>query len=1186
MMLKKAICLCIYWMVAGSTHAAGIADHKPDAILFDDFSATSGTSDCRKINKANPEDSCQYIKYDGMSFLKLSGQANATYGNVDWARICRGGELSFDFKFDFDPVGDKRVGGRLRNQILATIEVADAGSLMVYWVKEGDLVVLLENSEGESVASLRTKLTLRKNELKSFRLTWGNGVLLWVDDEMVKGIRLSEGWEGFEACSNHQASLRIGADENDSVINCFSIAGLSLVKNELQGQVDSRPPSTIDISYIPAELRKYYAPGDNFLSYPDYPLEGDSAELSSSVLQRIRLTFIDPHVFKTIEQAREGVKFLKNQGFNALISEYSRYLMRDGESVDGADAHHILRTEKFKELLRTNRLVAQAAHENGMKYYQHLTYGILDDGLAKKHPEWVIKNLVSGKIEKNRYKVFAACPSNDDFFRVWAKRFERLMRESNSDGAMVDEIQFFSYDECGCDSCMRKFKEETGLELPKNRKNWLLDVSDTLYKKWVVWRKNMVLSRAKDVTGIIKKCNPDGICLVYDANPMDLSIKMQYGSARYDDKPFYAQSIGQECEPPMSKGYGHLNHYYLHSILYEMKYNQAVARKTGNAYWTLFYGKRGGSKQQSGWNVRDWLLSLAAGSRSWYLQYYPEMQKPQLAWEKRHEVLFPHLSTYTPVSIPVSVSSQTWVPTVEGHPGNLVGFSSLCTAMQDSHIPHRLITEYDLDSGAFIKDTELLFGMNLTALSTGAIKSIHRFVEQGGTVVLSGESSMYDEMGNKHEDFGLSELIGAHYAGSVESSKYFAIDETNNVTGDFTGELQSGNGFVRVKSISPDVKVSGYIVDSNNKRHPGILSRRYGKGKVVYFAGYPDAKYFIGHGYRLNRIEVNKLWQDKRDRKYLSLLSKMVHQLVPDLTMQIENLPRRIFTEVYRQDTPEINGYQVHLLNLLDAKLQTGFIDPPPPLEFPSVKDHLPNKNKPIKIKVKCAGIKGVFMITPDFDRIVELPFEQSGEFTQVELPYFYRYAMLYFVQDGIDVINRLAGDDFADAIPPCKSIGKYGQEYPPVGKYNPDDVVFFADSKNFQGGHLYDRPSVWPMVHRYVAGKGSGEGEDVVTFNFDLEEVDGPLTVEICAKNNNSPINAPMSLRLNGRKVPFWKNEFPPFDQWAVRKIVLPSMRLKAGKNKLVFENHGQGQGPFLQSPWFAINFIRIMPAAGEGER
>ena len=1173
-MLKKIIYFCIYGITVSSLHAIDVTDHKQGTILFDDFSVETATSAYRKINQVKQEDSYQYIERNGIRFLELSGQANVTYENIDWKKIRQGGELSFDFIFNFTPESDQRINDKLRNQLLVTITIQNKGSLMIYWVKEGDLVVLFKDNQKKNIAHLRTKLLLSKNEPISFKLTWGNGVLLWIDNKIMKGLRLSEEWKGFAENSKCQANLRIGASENDSVINCFSIANLALISNEPEKQIDSISPSTIDISYIPDELKKYYTPADKNLSYPDYPLEQDSMVKPSSnplASQRMRLVHIEPHVLKTIEQARQGVRFLKTQGFNALISEHSRYLMRDVESVDN-DEFHIFKTQRFNELVRNNRLVAQAAHENGMKFYLHLTYNMIDDELARQHPEWLIKDLVTGEIERNRYKTFAACASNDDFFKVWSQRFKRLMHESNTDGAMVDEVQCYSPKECGCDWCMKKFKQKTGLELPVDRKDWILNISDPVYRQWVIWRKNELLARNMDITSIVKECNPEAVGLVYGANPTDLSVKMFYGGTRFDERHLFAQSIGQECEPPMSKGYGHLSHYYLHSIIYEMKYNQAVARKTGNGYWTLFYGARAGSKHQPGWNVRAWLMALSQGSGIWYLQYYPWLQKPQLAWEKKHQALLPHLLPYTSVTIPVSVSSQTWVPKVEGHPGNLVSFSSTCTAMQDSHIPHRLITEYDLDSGEFLKDTQLLLAMNLTALSTEAIKSISRFVKQGGTVVLSGESSMYNKLGNKRKDFGLSELIGAHYAESVASSKLFVIDKPNDITGDFIGKLKPTYGFVRVKSISPDVKIAGYIVDSDNKQHPAILSRKYGKGRVIYFAGYPDAKYFIGHGYNLNRIEVNKLWQDKRDRKYLALLSKMVHQLVPDLTMQIENLPRRILAEIHKQDTPEIKGYQVHLLNLLDTKLQTGFIDPPPPLRFPSVKDNLPDKNKPIKIKVKSTGIKGVFMITPDFDKIVKIPFEQSDGFTQIELPYFYRYAMLYFVQDGIDVINKLAGDNLVDVIPPCKSIGEYGQEYPPVGKYNPDDAVFFADSENFQGGHLYDRPSVWPMIRRYVVGKSSGE--DIVTFNFDLKEIDGPLAIDICAKNNNSSIKAPMSLSLNGTKLTSWKNNFP-YNNWAVKRVMLPANILKSGENKLMFENHGQEA--LLRAPWFGINFIRI---------
>jgi hypothetical protein len=55
-------------------------------------------------------------------------------------------------------------------------------------------------------------------------------------------------------------------------------------------------------------------------------------------------------------------------------------------------------------------------------------------------------------------------------------------------------------------------------------------------------------------------------------------------------------------------------------------------------------------------------------------------------------------------------------------------------------------------------------------LSEEQCKQIRDFVEQGGGLVATYETSLYDEWGVRRKDFGLSSLFGASYAGKVEEN--------------------------------------------------------------------------------------------------------------------------------------------------------------------------------------------------------------------------------------------------------------------------------------------------------------------------------------------------------------------------------------------------------------------------------
>ena len=54
---------------------------------------------------------------------------------------------------------------------------------------------------------------------------------------------------------------------------------------------------------------------------------------------------------------------------------------------------------------------------------------------------------------------------------------------------------------------------------------------------------------------------------------------------------------------------------------------------------------------------------------------------------------------------------------------------------------------------------------NIAALSTAQCQQIRDFAERGGSVVATYETSLYDEWGVRRQDFGLSSIFGASFAG-------------------------------------------------------------------------------------------------------------------------------------------------------------------------------------------------------------------------------------------------------------------------------------------------------------------------------------------------------------------------------------------------------------------------------------
>jgi hypothetical protein len=57
---------------------------------------------------------------------------------------------------------------------------------------------------------------------------------------------------------------------------------------------------------------------------------------------------------------------------------------------------------------------------------------------------------------------------------------------------------------------------------------------------------------------------------------------------------------------------------------------------------------------------------------------------------------------------------------------------------------------------------------NIAALSDGQCRQLEAYVREGGSLVATHETSLYNEQGNRRADFGLAGLFGCSFAGQVD----------------------------------------------------------------------------------------------------------------------------------------------------------------------------------------------------------------------------------------------------------------------------------------------------------------------------------------------------------------------------------------------------------------------------------
>jgi hypothetical protein len=88
-------------------------------------------------------------------------------------------------------------------------------------------------------------------------------------------------------------------------------------------------------------------------------------------------------------------------------------------------------------------------------------------------------------------------------------------------------------------------------------------------------------------------------------------------------------------------------------------------------------------------------------------------------------------------------------------------------ALVEDRMPFEMVNDKLLDE-EHLKPFKLLVLPNVAALSDAQCNQLKRFVESGGSIVATFETSLYDEQGKARSNFGLSELFGVSFNNGVE----------------------------------------------------------------------------------------------------------------------------------------------------------------------------------------------------------------------------------------------------------------------------------------------------------------------------------------------------------------------------------------------------------------------------------
>jgi hypothetical protein len=467
--------------------------------------------------------------------------------------------------------------------------------------------------------------------------------------------------------------------------------------------------------------------------------------------------------------------------------------------------------------------LAKAAHEDGLAVFARMDSNRTHEAFYKAHPDWFARDAAGKPYRAGElYVTCVNSPYYDEYIPgILAEIIERTRPEGITDnswsGLGRDSI-------CHCDNCAKKFQERAGKKIPRE-KNW----DDPVYRDWIEWNYVRRLeiwdlnNRATKVAG-----GPD--CLWVGMNSG--SINAQCRSFRNLKEICRRAEILMLDHQARSEGGFQQNGEtgkFMHGLL---GWNKLAPESTA-MYQAGQPTFRKASKPEP--EVRLWMLEGFAGTiQPWWhhIGAYQEDRRqyrtvePMNRW---HEANQEYLVGREPIASVGLVWSQTNTDYYgRDNPEELVElpFRGMANALLRGRIPYLPVHADHIERDR--PRLSVLVLPNLAVMSPSQCAAVRRFVERGGNLIATGQTSLYDPFGEPRNDFALADLFGAHVRSAQDNSTR-------------PERRRAGEALHSYLRLAPDLRAGVYGPKIGNepppsrKRHP--ILKGFDETDILPFGG-------------------------------------------------------------------------------------------------------------------------------------------------------------------------------------------------------------------------------------------------------------------------------------------------------------------------------------------------------------
>ena len=381
----------------------------------------------------------------------------------------------------------------------------------------------------------------------------------------------------------------------------------------------------------------------------------------------------------------------------------------------------------------------------------HATY----DDVQQAHPDWIA---VGADGDPRRHwaspEMWVTCALGPYNFEFMTGVKREIMSRYKVDGIFINRWDGSGM--CYCQHCQNNFRAATGFELPRTN-----DAQQPARRAYILWRQQRLFDLWQLWDREVRSINPNSCVIPNTGGGATSSLDMKR-IGELAPILIADRQARRGLAVPWANGKN------------AKEFRATMGRKPIVGIFSV------GLEEPYRWkdsvqNAAEFQLWAADGVandlRPWFTKFSGTLHDPR--WLKPVEKLYrryagweKYLRNERPLArVGLVYSQQTgWFHggQVEDH------IDGWYQALIEARVPFVMVHDRLLEADQLAPFKTLVLP-NLAALSNEQCGQLHAFVQRGGSLIATHETSLYDEWGVKRKNFGLAELFGVDFAGRTEA---------------------------------------------------------------------------------------------------------------------------------------------------------------------------------------------------------------------------------------------------------------------------------------------------------------------------------------------------------------------------------------------------------------------------------